>query len=205
MHDRAPGGFAGRPPDGWGGRRGARSCPSAEVGEHGAGVHGVRSRHHPAHIHAGDFPEQLVDIHRRIDQRADGLAVVVEAMALVERTGMRSSEAELQRFQGEILLRQAAGRVSPQDGLVSASTPAGAEAATVSAAETSFLRALDVARRQQAKSWGLRAATSLARLRQQQGKPGEAYELLAPVYSWFTEDFDTADLQEAKALLEELV
>jgi predicted ATPase len=62
-------------------------------------------------------------------------------------------------------------------------------------------RALDVARRQQAKSLELRAAMSLARLWQQQGKRTEAYELLAPVYNWFTEGFDTADLQEAKALL----
>ena len=71
-------------------------------------------------------------------------------------------------------------------------------------AETWLQRALDVARRQQAKSLELRAATSLARLWQQQGKRSEARELLAPVYGWFTEGFDTADLQEAKALLEEL-
>jgi len=63
---------------------------------------------------------------------------------------------------------------------------------------------LDLARRQQAKSWELRAATSLARLWQQQGKYSEAYELLAPVYGWFTEGFDTVDLQEAKALLDKL-
>ncbi len=60
------------------------------------------------------------------------------------------------------------------------------------------------ARRQQAKSWELRASTSLARIRQSQGKRREAYELLAPVYAWFTEGFDTKDLQEAKALLDEL-
>jgi predicted ATPase len=71
-------------------------------------------------------------------------------------------------------------------------------------AEACFHQALDVARRQQAKSWELRAATSLARLWQQQGKRAEAYRLLAPTYGWFTEGFDTADLQEAKALLEEL-
>ena len=65
-------------------------------------------------------------------------------------------------------------------------------------------RALDVARRQEAKSLELRAAMSLSRLWQQQGKRTEAQELLAPIYSWFTEGFDTADLQEAKALLEEL-
>jgi predicted ATPase len=65
-------------------------------------------------------------------------------------------------------------------------------------------RALDVARRQEAKSLELRAAMSMSRLWQQQGKRAEAYELLAPTYSWFTEGFDTADLQEAKALLDEL-
>jgi predicted ATPase len=71
-------------------------------------------------------------------------------------------------------------------------------------AEAWLQRALDVARRQQAKSLELRAAMSLARLWQQQGKQAEAHELLAPVYSWFAEGFDTADLQEAKALLEVL-
>ena len=70
--------------------------------------------------------------------------------------------------------------------------------------KTCFHQALDFARRQQAKSWELRAAMSLSRLWQQQGKRAEAHELLAPIYGWFTEGFDTADLQEAKALLEEL-
>ena len=65
-------------------------------------------------------------------------------------------------------------------------------------------QALDAARRQQAKSWELRPATSLSRLWQQQGKRAEAHALLAPIYGWFTEGFDTADLQEAKALLEAL-
>jgi predicted ATPase len=72
------------------------------------------------------------------------------------------------------------------------------------AAEACFQQALEVARRQQAKSWELRAAMSLARLWQQQGKGVEACTLLAESYSWFTEGFDTADLQEAKVLLEEL-
>jgi predicted ATPase len=70
--------------------------------------------------------------------------------------------------------------------------------------EACFQQALAIARRQQAKSWELRAATSLSRLWQRQGKRDEARELLAPIYGWFTEGFDTADLQEAKALLEEL-
>jgi predicted ATPase len=91
---------------------------------------------------------------------------------------------EVYRLQGEFLLRQ-----RPPD---------------AAQAETCFHQALDLARRQQARSWELRAATSLARLWQQQGKRQDAYELLVPVYNWFTEGFDTADLQEAKALLETL-
>ena len=71
-------------------------------------------------------------------------------------------------------------------------------------AEACFQRALDVARRQEAKSLELRAAMSLSRLWQQQGKRTEARELLAPIYGWFTEGFDTADLQETKALLDAL-
>ena len=71
-------------------------------------------------------------------------------------------------------------------------------------AETCFRQALAIAHRQEAKSFELRAATSLAHLWQSQGKRAEAYDLLAPIYGWFTEGFDTADLQEAKALLEEL-
>ena len=73
-----------------------------------------------------------------------------------------------------------------------------------SEAEECFLRAIEVARKQQAKSWELRASTSLARLWQQQGKTAEAHKLLSEVYNWFTEGFDTKDLQEAKALLDSL-
>jgi predicted ATPase len=71
-------------------------------------------------------------------------------------------------------------------------------------AEAYFQRALEVARNQQAKSWELRAATSMARLWRDQGKPQQARELLASIYSWFTEGFDTCDLKDAKALLVEL-
>ena len=87
-------------------------------------------------------------------------------------------------LQGELLLQQAIPDVSQ--------------------AASCFHQALDLARSQQAKSWELRAATSLARLWQSQDKRQDAYDLLAPVYGWFTEGFDTADLQEAKALLDEL-
>jgi class 3 adenylate cyclase/predicted ATPase len=117
--------------------------------------------------------------------RADeGLAVLAEALALIDTTEARIYTAELYRLKGTVLLHQ--------------DVPDAAQA------EACFQQALDVARQQQAKSWELRAATSLARLWQAQGKRQEAHDLLAPVYGWFTEGFDTADLQEAKALLEEL-
>ena len=94
-------------------------------------------------------------------------------------------EAEVHRLRGGLLLRQTG--------------------TSQAEAEACFQQALDVARRQEAKSLELRAAMSLSRLWQQQGKQAEARALLAPVYGWFTEGFDTADLQEAKALLEALV
>ena len=115
---------------------------------------------------------------------ADGLQALDEAHTLVEQQEERWWEAEISRLRGVLLLRQPG------------TPPAEAEAW--------LQRALDVACRQEAKSLELRAAMSLARLWQQQGKRTEARELLAPIYGWFTEGFDTADLQEAKALLEAL-
>jgi predicted ATPase len=109
---------------------------------------------------------------------------LAEAHTLVEQHEERWWEAEVCRLRGVLLLRQPA---TPQ-----------------AEAETWLQRALDVARRQEAKSLELRAAMSLSRLWQQQGKQAEARTLLAPIYGWFTEGFDTADLQEARALLEEL-
>jgi predicted ATPase len=116
---------------------------------------------------------------------ADGLQALVEAHTLVEQHEERAWEAEVCRLWGVLLLRQPG---TPQ-----------------AEAETWLQRALDIARRQEAKSLELRAAMSLARLWQQQGKQAEARALLAPIYGWFTEGFDTADLQEARALLEQLV
>jgi predicted ATPase len=114
----------------------------------------------------------------------DGLQALAEAHTLVEQHEERYVEAEVHRLRGVLLLQQ----------MVAQQTEA----------ETYFHQALDVARRQEAKSLELRAAMSLSRLWQQQDKRAEARSLLAPVYSWFTEGFDTADLQEAKALLEGL-
>jgi len=120
-----------------------------------------------------------------VGQVDEGMHLLAEALAIVDTTGERHTEAELHRLRGELLLRQAVPEVP--------------------AAEACFQRALDVARHQQATSYELRAAMSLSRLWQQQGKSAEARELLAPLYGWFTEGFDTQDLREAKALLSELV
>jgi predicted ATPase len=118
-------------------------------------------------------------------QREEGLLVVAEALAIGNSNGEGWWTAELYRLQGELLL-----------------TLASEHHAEV---ETCFQQALEAARRQQAKSWELRAAVSLRRLWQRQGKRAEARELLAPIYDWFTEGFDMADLQDAKALLAVLI
>jgi len=128
----------------------------------------------------------LAEGYGSIGQTTEGLSLLAEALALVDKIGEHGWGAELHRLQGELLLAEAGERQQVQE------------------AEACFHQALDVARRQQAKSWELRAAMSLSRLWQQQGKRDEARELLAPVYAWFTEGFETVDLQEAKALLEEL-
>jgi predicted ATPase len=112
----------------------------------------------------------------------DGLRLVAEALALVDTNGEGFYTPELHRLQGELLLQQTAAH-APQ-------------------AAACFQQALTVARHQRAKSWELRAAISLSRLWQQQGKRSKAHALLAPIYDWFIEGFDTADLQEARALLE---
>ncbi len=127
----------------------------------------------------------LADVCAHLGHPEEGLQALAEAHTLVEQHEERWWEAEICRLRGVLLLRQ----TMPQ----------------LEEAETCFQQALTVARRQEAKALELRAAMSLAQLWQQQGKRTEARALLAPVYSWFTEGFDTADLQEAKALLEALV
>jgi predicted ATPase/class 3 adenylate cyclase len=126
----------------------------------------------------------LADVATHVGHPQDGLQALAEALAVMETTEVRFYAAELHRLKGACLLGQA--------------VPDAAQAAAC------FRQALDIARRQEAKSWELRAATSLARLWQSQGKRQDAYDLLAPVYEWFTEGFDTADLQDARALLQEL-
>jgi predicted ATPase len=137
-----------------------------------------------AALHVPYFCTLLAEASAHLGHTADGLQALAEAHSLVEQQEERYWEAEVCRLRGVVLLRQPG------------TPPAEAEAC--------FQRALDVTHRQEAKSLELRAAVSLARLWQRQGKRTEAHDLLSPVYGWFTEGFDTADLQEAKALLDEL-
>jgi predicted ATPase len=115
-------------------------------------------------------------------QVKEAVTLLNDALQIVERTGERWLAAELNRHKGQLLLRQG----HPE------------------AAEELYRKALGIAQEQAAKLWELRAAVSLARLRRDQGRHAEARDLLAPVYGWFTEGFDTPDLKEAKALLDEL-
>jgi predicted ATPase len=114
---------------------------------------------------------------------------VADALEAVHHTGERLSEAELYRLQGELLCQQT-------------NEGGGAPRVPAPEAEACFQQALALARQQEAKALELRAGLSLARLWQQQGKRAAAYELLAPIYGWFTEGLDTADLQEAHVVLE---
>ena len=141
----------------------------------------------PVRFSSGPFQHMLLalqaDAQLAIGKPEAALGSVAAGLKAVEKTGGAPLKAELYRLRGEALL---------------------AGAGTPSKAETAIERAIAVARRQNAKSWELRAATSLARLRRQQGRPQEAAALLAPIYAWFTEGLDTADLRDAKALLDKL-
>jgi predicted ATPase len=126
----------------------------------------------------------LAETFAQVGQITEGLEALAEGLATVAKSRIRWWEAELYRLRGELLLQQTVAQ--PEE------------------AEVCFQQALVLARGEQAKAWELRAATSLSRLWQRQGKRAEAHELLAPVYGWFSEGVDTADLRQARALLEEL-
>jgi predicted ATPase len=154
----------------------------------------------------------VAEVHEKLGRRAEGLSVVSEAFVAGQQSGQHYWEAELHRLRGALTLRAEA---RPERGTESSGARHGgsggsgqpsAVAGTAAAddAESCFLQAIGVARSQKAKSLELRAATSLSRLWAEQGKVREAHALLSGVYNWFTEGFDTADLTDAKSLLEEL-
>jgi predicted ATPase len=155
---------------------------SAAVEMISAGMAGFRST--GATVWSTSFLSYLALAYADLGKFDDAWRCISETMTVVETTKEKWFEAELNRIAGEVVLK------SPEHDAANA--------------ELYFERALTVARQQQAKSWELRAAMSLARLWRDQGKVQQANELLAPVYGWFTEGFDTRDLKEAKALLEVL-
>jgi len=130
------------------------------------------------------YLSHLAGAHAELGQLEEACRCIGEARSMIETTNERWYEAEINRIAGVIALNSPEGDARK--------------------AEAYFERAIQAARQQQAKSWELRAAMSLARLWRDRGKLEQARELLAPVYGWFTEGFDTRDLKEAKALLEEL-
>jgi len=142
----------------------------------------------------------LVEAYGKVGQAEAGLNVLAEALEGVDKTGERFYEAELYRLKGELTLQQ----FNVQGSKFQRIDPRSLMPDPQAEAEACFHKAIEIARRQQAKLLELRATVSLARLWQQQGKHHEASHTLPEIYSWFTEGFDTKDLQEAKALLEEL-
>jgi predicted ATPase len=150
----------------------------------------------------------LVEAYGKVGQTKEGLSVLVEVLAQVDKTGERFYEAELYRLKGELTLQQFQVPGFKFRKIKSQKAKGKNQKSPIpnpqTEAEACFLKAIEIARRQSAKSWELRVTTSLARLWQQQGKQKQARKLLAEIYGWFTEGFDTKDLQEAKVLLEEL-
>jgi predicted ATPase len=135
----------------------------------------------------------IAEAYGKAGKPEEGLSVVAEALAKAHKTGLCFYEAELHRIKGELLLAQEGGNQNAKG-----------KREEVSEAEGCLKKAIEVARSQSAKSLELRAVMSMSRLWQQQGRKNEARQKLAEIYGWFTEGFDTADLKEAKALLEEL-
>jgi predicted ATPase len=146
----------------------------------------------------------LATAYEKVGQTQAGLTTLAEALEITEKNGERLSGAEVYRLKGELTLQQESQKSKSKSQKSKVPKPKSQILEPQSEAEACFHKAIAIARHQQAKSLELRATTSFARLWQQQGKQAEAHQMLAEIYGWFTEGFDTKDLQEAKALLEAL-
>jgi predicted ATPase len=147
----------------------------------------------------------LAELYGKAGRLEEGLSAVAEALVIVDNGGERHYEAELHRLVGGLRLIQASGRSDADSASPGTSMMVGTGEDPLVEVEARFRQALNIARRQEAKSLELRAAMSLSRLLHQQGRIDEARRTLAEVYDWFTEGFDTPDLRDAKALLERLM
>jgi predicted ATPase len=201
-----------------------RGWALAERGQKEEGIIQMRqgltaSRATGAELWRPSFLALLAETYGKVGQAEEGLPLLAEALAAIAKTGERYYEAELYRLKGELTLQSQVpspksqieqtlpGRVGiahQNVGIAEAGTVGGAHPTRETGAEGYFLKAIEIARRQQAKSLELRAVMSLARLWQQQGKRKEGHALLAEIHGWFTEGFATKDLQEAKVLLNSL-
>jgi len=179
------------------------------LAEQGRGAEGIAQMHQGLAIHRAIgselqrpyFLALLAEAYGKGEQIEEGLKALAEALDVTKRTGERFYEAELYRLKGQLVLQS--GVRSPE------SQPPNPHSAfrnpqLETEAGACFHQAIAIARQQEAKAWELRATISLSRLWQHQGNQKEAHQVLAEIYGWFTEGFDTRDLQEAKALLEEL-
>jgi predicted ATPase len=206
-----------------------RGLALAEQGQGEEGIAQIRQglaahRATGAELSRPYFLALLAEAYGKVGQTKEGLSVLVEALAAVHKNGDRYYEAELYRLKGELTLAQSnvqslASRVRTNQKAKACpelsrrgkgqkakidTNPRPPTPDPQAEAEACFPKAIEVARRQSAKGWELRAVVSLARLWQQQGKKDDARQMLADIYGWFIEGFDTADLKEAKALLEQL-
>jgi predicted ATPase len=197
-----------------------RGCALAEQGQVEEGIAQIRQglaawQATGAERHRPYFLTLLAEAYGKAGQTEEGLTVLVEALAAVNKTGGRVWEAELYRLKGELTLKQSrvqslgssvktSGKAKVESGKLQVPSTQPLAPSPQTEAEACFRKAIEIAQKQQAKSLELRATTSLARLWQQQDKKKEAHRMLAEIYGWFTEGFDTKDLQEAKALLAEL-
>jgi len=164
-----------------------RGWVKAKIGDLAEGISALRSgltafRATGAEAGIPHYNALLAEACELAGQIEEGLTLLDDALEFTERTGERWFAAELNRRKGQLMLRQGNAR----------------------AAEEMYRKALSIAEEQEAKLWELRASVSLARVRRDQGRHAEALNLLAPIYGWFTEGFDTPDLKEAKTLLDEL-
>jgi class 3 adenylate cyclase/predicted ATPase len=182
-----------------------RGWALAEQGQGEAGIAQIRQgmeawRATGAELRRPHFLALLAEAYGKVGQAEEGLTALAEAMSVADKTGERYYEAELYRLKGTLTLQ----KFQVSGSKFQVTNPQHPTPTPQAEAEEYFVKAIEIARRQQAKSLELRAVISLSRLWQSQSKKEEARKLLAEIYGWFTEGFDTKDLQEAKMLLDEL-
>jgi predicted ATPase len=184
-----------------------RGWALAERGQEGEGIQQIHQgmaahRATGVELYRPHHLALLAEAYEKTGQVEEGLRALAEALTVVDKNGERFYEAELYRLKGQLALQQKSKEQRVK--IATSSEPPTPSTQAEAEVEACFCKAIEIAQRQQAKSLELRAVISLSRLWQQQGKYTEAHRRLSEIYNWFTEGFDTKDLQEAKGLLVEL-